>query len=366
MIKFQNKLQQLKDKNRFRALSRPCGIDLSSNDYLGMAHHPQLRRYAAAAIESGMPLGAGAARLLRGNHAEHDELEAYAAQHFGHEAALYFSTGFQAGQSIFQGLTDRHDGIIYDSLIHACMRTGIQNSPAKSYKAEHNDLDSYRDLLRRARQDCKGMLWIAAESVYSMDGDLAPLGELVALAEEFGAMLVIDEAHGSGVFGETGRGLSESLTKTDNLIVMHTCGKAYGVSGGLVCASREIIDILINNAHGFIFSTAPAPLMAHLTLKSIQILEKEPEKRKKLHENIKLLGEYLEISNHYSQIIPIIIGEDAKAVTMAQKLQEFGYDVRAVRPPTVPEGTARLRISLNSELDPETLKSFAETLKSLL
>ncbi|MCC7304966.1 MAG: aminotransferase class I/II-fold pyridoxal phosphate-dependent enzyme [Alphaproteobacteria bacterium] len=361
--RFEKKLEELKNKNRLRTLSLPGGIDLTSNDYLGFRNHPVLRQAAIEALEGDMDLGAGGSRLLRGNTQAHRDLEEFAAPYFGCEKALYFSSGFAANQAIFATLPERHDVIIFDEFVHASMREAIQNSHAKSIKIPHNDLNAFEDALKRARDDAE-MIWIAVESVYSMDGDLAPLEELYALARKYDAVLVVDEAHGTGVFGESGKGLSEGFSY-ENLITLHTCGKALGVAGGLVCGPAAIIDTLINRARGFIYSTAPMPLQAYLVHKALELAQAEPGRRQRLfelrdHAN-QLLG-----TESPSQIIPVIIGTDAQALSVAAALQKAGFDVRAIRPPTVPEGTARLRVSLNCNLTEKILDDFAAVLVPLL
>ncbi|MGB4057056.1 MAG: 8-amino-7-oxononanoate synthase [Alphaproteobacteria bacterium] len=346
--RFQDKLGDLEARGRLRALAPARGIDFTSNDYLGLRSHPALRQAAIEALQCGIELGAGGSRLLRGNTDAHEELEAFASAYFGCENALYFSSGFQANAAIFQALPQRGDTIIFDTAIHASAREGIQASVAGHIRVPHNDLGAYEEALRRA----KGKRWIAVESVYSMDGDLAPLPALQDLALQYDAFLIVDEAHGTGVFGASGRGLSEGLPH-DNLITLHTCGKALGVAGGLVCARADIIDYMINTARGFIYSTAPMPLQAVLVKRALELVRDEPERREKLHQlilyvkynDVSVRGVVLEGSGA-SQIMPILLGEDARAVAVARAMQTAGFDVRAIRPPTVPEGTARLRVSL--------------------
>lgn len=396
MKKFQQKLERLKSQSRLRHLSLPHGIDLTSNDYLGMCNHPALRKAAQEALESGMDIGAGGSRLLRGHTPAHQDLEDFAAAHFGCGRALYFSTGFQANLAIFSALPSRHDVILFDSLVHASARDGIQASQARSVKVLHNDLNEYESALKRFAGEA-AQIWIAVESVYSMDGDAAPLGELYALANKYGAILIVDEAHATGVLGEDGKGLAYDLfssssrasesergdpekswiassampprndgNQPDNLITLHTCGKAIGVAGGLVCGPDEIIDMLINTARPFIYSTAPMPLQAHLVQKSLEILASADGQARRdrlqelcVHAQSRLGG----IGSH---IVPVLLGGDEKALAVAGALQSAGYDVRAIRPPTVPENTARLRISLSTHLDEQTIDDFAAHLMPLL
>jgi 8-amino-7-oxononanoate synthase len=364
MRNFQEKLDQLRARNLYRTLTLPGGIDFTSNDYLGLRQHPALRKAAIEALENGIDLGAGGSRLLRGHTEAHRDLEDFAGLYFNAAKALYFSTGFQANQAIFTTLPDRHDLIIFDEYIHASVREAIQNSHAKQVKIPHNDLNALDDALKNAQGKYE-TVWIAVESVYSMDGDLAPLKEIFKLAETYDAMLVIDEAHGTGVFGKNGKGCTEDM-HSDRVITLHTCGKALGVAGGLVCGAREIIDTLVNRGRGFIYSTAPMPLQAVLVHKALELSRDEPWRREKLHSLIAAAKRFLPVENTTSQIIPVIIGEDAKALEVANAMQKAGYDVRAIRPPTVPDGTARLRVSLNCNIDEKTLKNFAKTLAPYL
>ncbi len=367
---FQEKLKRLKEQHRLRALKLPQGIDLTSNDYLNLRAHPRLREAALEAIENGIDMGAGGSRLLRGQTRYHEALEEYAARHFNSEKALYFSTGFQANYAVFTTLPSRHDIIIYDSLIHASVRDGMAASHAKTVKVPHNNVQAFEDALKLSKGKAE-RIWIAVESVYSMDGDAAPLRELQALAREYDAVLIVDEAHGTGVCGKNGAGLSAGLSQ-ENLITVHTCGKALGVAGGLVCASADVIDYMINAARPFIFSTAPPPLQALLTLESLKLVEaEEGESRRNALQGIcSYVGGALEnigvtvprIEGKFSHIMPVILGDDAQAVQVARLLQEAGYDIRAIRPPTVPEGTSRLRLSLNAGLTPEIMSDFLANL----
>lgn len=360
MNRFQKKLQQLNDQSRLRTLNLPNGIDLTSNDYLGLRTHAGLRAAAIEALEAEIDLGAGGSRLLRGHTEHHARLEEFAAEYFDSEKALYFATGFQANHAIFTTLPDRHDTIIFDEFIHASVRDAIQSSPARQTKVKHNDLNGFEEALKAARGK-SDTIWIAVESVYSMDGDCAPLEDLHMLAQIYNAMLVIDEAHGTGVFGPNGKGLSETF-HSPNIVTLHTCGKALGVAGGLVCGAREVIDYLVNRARGFIYSTAPIPLQALLAHRALQIVRDEPWRREKLHALIGAAERFLPVDNAASQIVPIVLGSDARALAAAADLQDAGFDVRAIRPPTVPEGTARLRISLNCTLDENILQNFAAAL----
>lgn len=368
---FSKKLEALKSQNRYRSLALPGSIDLTSNDYLGMRAHPILRAAALEAIESGIDMGAGGSRLLRGHTDHHAALEDYAASYFEAERALYFASGFQANYALFTTLPTRHDTIIFDSLLHASARDGIAASHAKSIKVLHNDLEAFEDALKKARANTKGQIWLAIESLYSMDGDFAPVKKLHDLSLKYDAILIVDEAHATGVWGTGGKGLAAALPQ-DNIITLHTCGKAIGVAGGLICAPTSVIDYMINAARPFIYSTAPPPLQALLTQKSLEILASAEgdDRRVELQKRLGFMrSDHVmngAFANTPSQILPIMIGDDAKALEIAAALQEAGYDIRAIRPPTVPEGTARLRLSLSTDLEEKTLLQFSDILTSLL
>ena len=351
-------LDALLRRGRLRALE-PCrGMDFASNDYLGLANSSALRHAVAAAIDRGVPVGSGGSRLLRGNHAEHEALEAEAAAFFGAETALFFGGGFIANTAIFSTLPGRGDLIIYDALIHASAHEGMRLSKAECVAAAHNDPQAFADAIRSWRGNGgTGTIWLAVESLYSMDGDRAPLDDLIAIADANDAVLVIDEAHATGVFGVGGRGLGAHLEGRANVISLHTCGKALGVMGALVLAPSTLRDFLVNRARSFIYATAPSPLIAAAVRAALDIVQREPERRTALHARIAFAAQTLQAKTRHapsgSQIQPIIIGSDTRAVALAAALRHSGFDIRAIRPPTVPEGTARLRltITLNTSED---------------
>lgn len=343
-------LAALAEKARLRSLRPREGVDFASNDYLGLAGDARLKRAIVNALERGVPVGSGGSRLLRGNHEEHEALEREAAQFLGSATALYFANGYGANSALVATLPQKGDLVVYDRLIHASMHEGLRLTRADRAVAEHNDVQSFADAIARWRgKGGLGRPWIAVESLYSMDGDMAPLDGLMALADAHEGVLLVDEAHAGGVYGEHGRGLAGHLQGRENLITLHTCGKAFGCEGALVAGARVVTDYLVNRARGFIFSTAPSPLMAAAIREVLRICIDEPERR----ERLKRLVSYAEnslsafgVSARGSQIIPIIIGDDARTMAIAQALQEAGFDIRGIRPPTVPVGTSRLRLSL--------------------
>lgn len=360
-------LQALLRRSRLRELEPGTGADFTSNDYLGLAQSPDLQRAVMAAIARGVPIGAGGSRLLRGNHAEHEALEAEAAQFFEAESALFFGGGFVANTAIFATLPARGDLIVYDELVHASAHEGMRLSKADSRSARHNDAAAFDDAVRTWRAaGGTGQAWIAVESLYSMDGDRAPLTELADVASQHDAMLVIDEAHATGVFGPGGRGLGAALEGRPNIVSLHTCGKALGVMGGLVLGPRVMREFLVNRARSFIYATAPSPLVAATVRAALEISATQGDRREKLHAKMALAGNLLRdklgIEPSGSQIQPIIVGSDARAVSFARAIRARGFDVRAIRPPTVPEGTARLRITLTLNTDDATVAALIDAL----
>jgi 8-amino-7-oxononanoate synthase len=360
-------LKALQARGRLRALAPRRGIDFSSNDYLALGTSRELASAIAEAMERGVPVGAGGSRLLRGNDPEHEVLEAEAADFFGAETALYMGGGFAANTAIFGTLPQRGDLIVHDELIHASALDGMRISKAQSVAARHNDADVFRDTIRAWRNGGgMGRAWIAIESLYSMEGDTAPLSAFDRLAREEEAMLVIDEAHATGVFGPAGRGLGHALEGAPHVISLHTCGKALGVMGALVLAPRTLRDFLVNRARPFIYATAPSPLMAAGVRAALRLAADAPERREALAQRIGHFGEALRarcgIAPTPTQIQPIIVKTDSRATAIATALQQQGYDVRAVRPPTVPEGTARLRVSLTLNAGPDDITSLVNAI----
>ena len=349
-------LRALDVKGRLRELRPRAGVDFTSNDYLGLAESAELRQAAADAIARGVPVGAGGSRLLRGNHEEHQRLECEAASYFGAESALYFGAGYTANVAIFSTLPQRGDLILYDELVHASVHEGMRRSRAEWESVPHNDVDAFDARLRRWRAThAGGQAWIAVESIYSMDGDGPNLSDLMAIAERHGAVLVVDEAHATGVLGPLGRGLAAAFEGRPDVITLHTCGKALGTVGGFVLAPKVVREFLVNRARPFIFATAPSPLTAAVTRAALEISRTRPQRRDRLAQLVAFaareLGRRCGITSSGSHILPIIVGSDHKATVLATSLQRRGFDVRAIRPPTVPEGTARLRVALTASLD---------------
>lgn len=360
-------LQALARRGRLRSLSQSEGADFSSNDYLGLCSSRELAAAVAAALDRGAPVGAGGSRLLRGNHPEHEALEAEAAAFFGAETALYFGGGFLANFAIFSTLPQRGDLVVYDELIHASVHDGMRMSRTEHIAARHNDAGSFEDAVRRWRTSGgQGTPWLAVESLYSMDGDRAPLEALIEVVRRHDGILVIDEAHATGVLGPDGRGLGASLEGQANVISLHTCGKALGVMGALVCAPKVLCDFLINRARPFIYATAPSPLMAAAVGAALHLSRHQTERRERLAKLVAHAGHELQsrcgVSPSGSHIQPVIVGADARATALSQAMRARGFDIRAIRPPTVPEGTARLRLALTLNVDKATVTQMAVAL----
>ena len=360
-------LSALDKDDRLRSLKPRAGIDFSSNDYLGLASNPRLRKAVSAAVEAGTPIGAGGSRLLRGNCAEHESLEADAVRFFGAEAAIFFATGYIANFAVLTTLPQRGDLLVLDQLVHASIHEGARAGRAEYRFSSHNDADAVEDVIRSWRSEGgKGRIWIVAESLYSMDGDFAPIEQLAAIADRHDAFLMIDEAHATGVFGPNGRGLTAGYEGRENLIAIHTCGKALGAAGALVTTTRLLRDFIVNRCRPFIFSTAPSPLMAVAVEEALSILREEPEHQQRLTQLIGFAREEIGTRQGWqfcgSQIIPYIVGDNARAMALAGGLQARGFDIRGIRPPTVPQGTARLRISLTNNVDENDVRAMLTAL----
>lgn len=364
-------LAALAARGQRRVLAAREGIDFASNDYLALAGDSVVAGAIADAIAEGVPVGAGGSRLLRGNHPAHEALEAKAAAFFGSKAALFFGSGFSANAAMLASLPGRGDLIVADALIHASAHDGIRLTRSDHVLAAHNDAGAFEDAIRGWREDGgRGTPWIVVESLYSMDGDFAPLADLAAVAERHEAMLVIDEAHATGVYGPRGRGLAAPYEGQANVVALHTCGKALGVEGGLVTGPRAVVDMLVNRARHFIFSTAPSPLMAVAVGAALDRIAAADDRRERLGALIayagRILCEPLGIAPPQSPILPIVLGGERRTMAAAAALQAAGYDIRGIRPPTVPAGQSRLRITLTLNASERDLNSLAPILFSAL
>jgi len=381
------RLGALREQNLFRELRRvdsPQGprveiggqtlLNFSSNDYLGLAGHPALKEASIRAVET-FGAGAGASRLISGSLAPFHELEDSLAAFKKTEAALTFATGFAAALGTITALTGKDDVIILDKLVHASIVDAARLAGAKLRIFDHNDLNDLEDKLKWAKGEFRSrhpesVILIVTESIFSMDGDAAPLREIVALKEKYGAWLMVDEAHATGILGSQGRGLADALSVGDRIdIQMGTLGKAMGASGGYICGARALIDLLINQARSFIFSTAPVPAAAAAATAAIQMMStaEGEERRKTLRQLIELLNAKLQLSGDRrpSAIIPLILGDESRTVAAATDLRKNNIFIPAIRYPTVARGAARLRITLtaaHSAADVSTLVRAVEPL----
>ena len=314
--------------------------------------------------------GSTASRLLRGERAVFAQVESAFANFKNTERALFFNSGYAANVGVLSTFLEAGDVVFSDELNHASLIDGIRLAKAAKIVFPHNDIERLRELI--VESNCAGQKFLVVESLFSMDGDFAPLVEYAAICRTHNVNLIVDEAHAVGVFGASGSGLIEQTSiAADVFLSINTAGKALGVGGAFVAGDGWAIDYLIQRARSFVFSTAPPPAMAAGLLVALEIVKREPERRAKLLSLSKFLRERLNenglsVSLENSQIIPIILGASERAVEVADELQRNGFDARAIRPPTVPENTARLRLSLNSNLDESTLQTFLYVLQNSL
>jgi 8-amino-7-oxononanoate synthase len=354
-------------------------LNFSSNDYLGLANEPALKEAAIRAVER-YGAGAGGSRLICGSLAPHQELDETLAAFKGTEAAISFSTGYAAAMGAIGALLGKDDFLILDKLVHACIVDAARLCGAKLRVFGHNDLNDLEAKLKWASQQVQspnskiqsrdGRTLVVTESVFSMDGDHAPLREMVGLKEKYGAWLMVDEAHATGLYGAHRRGLAEELGVSHRIEVqMGTLGKALGASGGYICGSRALINYLINRARTFIFSTAPVPAAAAAATAGVRFVESSAgeERRNKLWRNVSALPSTIsaQLSTSRSAIIPILIGEEDKAVEAATTLREQGIFIPAIRYPTVARGQARLRLTLSATHTDADLAQLLTALKAL-
>jgi 8-amino-7-oxononanoate synthase len=348
-------------------------INFSSNDYLGLANDPRLREAATAAIAE-FGVGTGASRLISGNLSPHLRLERALAKWKGTEAALCFSSGYAAALGTIPALIGKDDVVVLDKLCHASLIDGAKLSGAVLRVFPHNHLRKLESHLEWAQREHPGKrVLIVTESVFSMDGDRAPLRELVELRKRFGALFMLDEAHAVGVIGPNGRGLAAEENVSEEIDVqMGTLSKALGASGGYICGPRTLIDWLINRARSFIYSTAPPPAIAAAALAAVNFLASPEgeERRLLLWERIRLMQDLLprseldkEHSAASSAIFPLIVGDEKAALDLATALQSDGFLVPAIRYPTVAKGAARLRITVTAAHKAAQIRELCKAIK---
>jgi 8-amino-7-oxononanoate synthase len=378
---FQEQIDSLKRASLYRRLRSVAGdqgpdltvegrevLNFSSNNYLGLANHPSLAAAAKDAIDR-YGCGAGASRLISGNMTLHEELERRLARFKGTEAALVFNSGFQANIGILSTLAADGDAIFSDELNHASIIDGCRLSRAKTVVYRHCDLDHLESLLVQAGH-CRSKL-IVTESIFSMDGDEAPLAGIVQLAERFGASVMVDEAHATGLFGAGGAGVVAKLGLVDRVAVqMGTLGKALGGFGAYAAGRQQLRELLINRCRSFIFTTALPPAVLATAIAALDVVQREPQRREALWSNCRTMAQGLRslgyrVGASAGAILPLVVGEAAACMRLSEHLFERGVFAQGIRPPTVPPGTSRLRITLMATHTPAHLARALETFEEV-
>ena len=392
-LELKHRLAAVREQNLFRELRRVDSaqgprieiggktfLNFSSNDYLGLANDPVLKAAAIKAVEK-FGAGAGASRLICGSLAPFHELEETLADFKRTEAGLTFSTGYATAIGTICALLGKNDVILLDKLVHASIVDAARLSGAKLRIFAHNDLNDLEKILRWSstfrlsggalKRELQPRTLVVTESIFSMDGDAAPLEEIVKLKEQFGAWLMVDEAHATGIIGENGRGLADKLGVSGQIeIQMGTLGKALGASGGYICGSRALIDLLVNRARSFIFSTAPVPAAAAAATAAIQFVQSAEGETRRKHLRTGVAELQSQIENRKSQIpgaiLPFILGDETKAVEAAAKLREQNIFVPAIRYPTVARGKARLRVTLTASHSADDVSTLIRALAQIV
>lgn len=363
-------LEQRESDNLLRKLQIPDGIDFASNDYLSLNSSGHLQNILQAISAEFVQIGSTASRLVRGHHPVFEKVESEFASFAGRQTALLFHSGYAANLGCLQALLNARDTVFTDRLSHASLLDGIRLSGARRHYFKHNDLNDLEDKLKR--YPARRRAWIITESIFSMDGDSPDLSGLVTLAEQYGALIYLDEAHSLGLLGPHGAGLAAANGLARRIDVqVFPCGKAPGLMGAFVCGNLSLKSFLINHARSLIYSTAQPPLMACLLGQVIKLFQTKEFQHKRtalqkkasdLRYNFKELGYHTGSST--SQIVPLILGSEESTLEFAKRAAEAGLDLRAIRPPTVPVGSSRLRICLHSDHSPaeisRLLQIFAE------
>jgi 8-amino-7-oxononanoate synthase len=376
----ESELSRLKEAGLYRKLRRVEGdqgptlildgrevINFSSNNYLGIANHPALGEAAKSAIDR-YGCGAGASRLISGNMTLHEELESKIAEFKGTEAALVFNSGFQLNTGVISTMVGKGDAVFSDALNHASIIDGCRLSRAKAAVYAHLDMNQLEHELKQSQVVRRRL--IVTESLFSMDGDEAPLADIVDLAERYGAMVMVDEAHATGVYEPNGAGLVAKLGLGDRVLVqMGTLGKALGGFGAYVAGSKALRELLINRCRSFIFTTSLPPAVMAMAIVAIELVEREPQRRQALRGNSATLRGGLAslgyaLGGSRSQILPLIVGDAQQCMKLSQRLLDQGVFAQGIRPPTVPPGTSRLRITLMATHTDEQIDQALEIFKA--
>jgi 8-amino-7-oxononanoate synthase len=362
-----NGLRELKIRSQKRSLEELRGVNLCSNDYLGLAEHPALHEAVIAAVTQAERVGGTGSRLLSGQTEDWKRLEEEFAKFAGTEAALYFGSGYAANLGLLTTLVGKDDVVFSDELNHASLIDGMRLSGARKVIYQHLDLNALESALRQE----PGAPWrkvIVTETVFSMNGDISPLREMTGLAEKYGAVLIVDEAHATAVHGPQGGGIAAAVGLQNRLMaIVHTCGKALASAGAFVCGSAVLKDHLINHARTFIFTTAQPPYLAGQIRAAMNLAVGLDRERAELQQRAKWFARELrfagfDTAGSASQIVPAILGKNDDTMDAAEFLQREGFAVRGIRPPTVPEGKARLRFSLTSRISATEISRLKEAL----
>ncbi len=319
-------------------------INFSSNDYLGLSQHPRLKIASIIATEK-YGTSSASSRLLSGDLEIHHQLEEDIAKLKGKEKGLVFNSGYQANIGIISAICNKDSVIFVDRLCHASIIDGILLSKARFFRFLHNDMNHLESLLKKEGKNFKDA-WVITESIFSMDGDKGILSDIVSLKERYDFSIFVDEAHATGIFGRDGAGLIDEFNLTSKIdLIMGTFSKALGSFGGYVVSNKETIELLINKSRGFIYSTSLPPSVISASIEAIKILKDEPERRKVLLENTRYFREKLKIDGE-TQIVPLILGDEEKAISLSNYLLENGFFCLPIMPPTVPKNSCRIRFSL--------------------
>ena len=365
--RLEQELASLDRRLLYRHLEVLSGFQFCSNDYLGLSKHPALGAALTSAIQASSRLASTGSRLLSGHVAVWENLEEGFANYLDVEATLFFGSGYLANVGLLSSILRKQDTVFSDAANHASLIDGIRLSGCHKVIFPHLDLDYLEDALRENDVE-SGERFIVVESIFSMDGDTAPLKDLSSLAERYDAGLIVDEAHATGVVGPSGRGVVAASGRSETVIAsIHTCGKALASAGAFVAGSKTLKEFLINRARTFIYNTALPPYMAAQVAAGIKLAEAAEDERKRLGQIAELLRTRLQATGwdtgrSDSQIVPVLLGTSDRALQTANSLRDEGFAVWALRPPTVPEGTARLRLSMTADTPPEAVENLAGAL----
>lgn len=359
---FKKNLQDRKLNHLYREINlAEKDSQFSSNDYLNLSHHPFIKKQMIQALEADVSLSSKASRLLSGTNSHHQKTEKILAKWVGRDCALSFSSGYLANIGVLPALA-KNKVIFSDELNHASLIDGIRLSFSPYHIYPHNDLNALENLLKKEKSE----KIIVTESLFSMTGDFAPLKELIFLANKYNSLLFVDEAHSTGIFGSRLSGFCYDLTPTDNIISVHTCGKALASSGAFIACSQLIKDYLVNNCRSFIYTTAPSPLLMIQWQATLEVLKSEPFRALKLRKQALEFRTSVGLEKTESPILFINLQNTNAALEKSQYLKDQGFYIPAIRPPTVPESSAGLRVILQYEQESQKKEKLRQLLKTIL